>query len=377
MAHHGGVARPVGQLDGVQGLGEGADLVELDEHAVAHAQLDSLADAAHVGDEEVVAHQLHLLAQLFGEHLPALPVVLGHAVFDGDDGVFLNETGVHFHHLFGGHGDAPLGQMIASVLLAEPVGDRAVDGQHEVLAGLVTRLLDGGDQGLQGVFVAVQVGGVAALVAHAGGGDHLLEGVEHLGAHPQGFLPALGAHGHDHEFLDVHVGAGGVGAAVEDVHHGHGQGLGIGAADIAVQRHAKGVGRGLGAGQGDAQQGVGAQAGLVGGAVQLLEQAVDGHLVHGVQADEGFRDLAVDGGYGVFHALAQIAALVAVPQLAGLVNAGGSAGGHGGPAHSAVVQPDLRLHGGVAPAVQDLPADDVDDLQIFAHVRILLIILLS
>ena len=38
----GGVAGAVGHLDGVQGLGQGADLVDLDEDGVGDAQLDAL-----------------------------------------------------------------------------------------------------------------------------------------------------------------------------------------------------------------------------------------------------------------------------------------------------------------------------------------------
>ena len=44
-------------------------------------------EALDVGDEEIVADELHLLAELVGEQLPRVPVVLGAAVLDGDDRV--------------------------------------------------------------------------------------------------------------------------------------------------------------------------------------------------------------------------------------------------------------------------------------------------
>ena len=47
--------------------------------------LDALAQAARVGDEEVVADELDLAAELAGQQLPAVPIVLGHAVLDRDD----------------------------------------------------------------------------------------------------------------------------------------------------------------------------------------------------------------------------------------------------------------------------------------------------
>ena len=38
-----------------------------------------------VGDEQIVADELDLVAELVGQLLPAVPIVFGAAVFDGDD----------------------------------------------------------------------------------------------------------------------------------------------------------------------------------------------------------------------------------------------------------------------------------------------------
>ena len=54
--------------------------------------------------------------------------------------------------------------------------------------------------------------------------------------HAQAFFEALGADGHDHEFLHVHS-VGCMSAAVEDVHHGDGQLVAVNAAQEAVQRN--------------------------------------------------------------------------------------------------------------------------------------------
>ena len=371
MGHDGGVAGPVGHLDGVQGLGQGADLVDLDEDGVSHALGDAVGQALHVGDEQVVAHQLHLGADGLGEHGPALPVVLGHAVLQGDDGVGVGELLPHVHQLLLGHLLAGLGLDVALLLVVPPLGGGGVDGDHEVLAGLVAGLGNGLHDDLQGILILLQVGGVAALVAHAGSGSAvvlqgLLQLVEHLGAHLEGLLPAAGAHRHNHELLNLHV-VGGVRAAVEDVHHGDGQGLGVDAADIVIQAGAQGLSGGLGHGQGTAQDGVGAQAALVGSAVQLDHGLVDGHLVQGVHADQALSQLGVHVGHGLLHALAQVAVLVAVAQLAGLVHAGGSAGGHGGAAHGAVLQDNLHLDGGVAAGVDNFTAKDINNFKHLFH----------
>ena len=197
--------------------------------------------------------------------------------------------------------------------------------------------------------------------------------MEYLRAHAQGVLPALGPHRHDHELLDVHI-VGGVGTAVEDVHHGDGQGLGVDSAQVGIQGQAQTLTGGLGAGQGGPQNGVGAQAALVGGAVQRNQELVDGGLIQDVQADESLGNVFVYMLHCLGHAFAQIASGVAVPQLTGLIDAGGGAGGYCGPAHGAVVQVDLYLHGGVAPGVQDLPAQNVNDFDHLLHVHTLLLL---
>ena len=107
-------------------------------------RLDALAQALDVGDVEVVADELDFVAQLFGKQLPAVPVVLGHAVLDADDGVGRDPLDIIVHHLGGAEGDAFLGQDVFAVLI-ELAGGR-VQGDKAVLARFVAGLLDGGDR---------------------------------------------------------------------------------------------------------------------------------------------------------------------------------------------------------------------------------------
>ncbi|MDT4883384.1 hypothetical protein FQZ97_1194200 [compost metagenome] len=65
--------------------------------------------------------------------------------------------------------------------------------------------------------------------------------------------------------------------------------------------------------------------------------------------------------HGLEHALAQVAGLVAVAQLDGFARAGGGARGHGGAAHHARFQQHVAFDGGVAAAVQNFAAYDVND----------------
>ena len=93
-------------------------------------------------------------------------------------------------------------------------------------------------------------------------------------------------------------------------------------------------------------------------------RGIDGALVEGVEAHDGVSALVIDVLDGLRNALAQVATLVAVAQLAGLKGAGRSTRRHHCAAKAAVLEHDLDLDGGVAAGVQDLTALNVYDLKI-------------
>ena len=136
--------------------------------------------------------------------------------------------------------------------------------------------------------------------------------------------------------------------------------MGVGAADVAEQRQAGRLGGGLRRGERDAEDRVGAELGLVGGAVEVEHRLVDEALVVGVEADDRAGDRVDDAGDGLLHALAEVA-LAAVAQLDGLEGAGGGAAGHGRATERAVLEEDLHLDGGVAARVEDLAGADCSD----------------
>ena len=106
MRNNGVVSGFARKFDRVNGFGDAADLIELDENRVGNAFLDAAGEAFGVGDEEVVADELNFLlgrfcADRIGERFPSGPIVFGHAVFDGDDGIFFNPVGPVSGHLLG------------------------------------------------------------------------------------------------------------------------------------------------------------------------------------------------------------------------------------------------------------------------------------
>ena len=151
-------------------------------------------------------------------------------------------------------------------------------------------------------------------------------------------------------------------AAVEDVHHGRGQDAGVDAAEVAVERELERGGRGAGAGHGDGEDGVGAELGLVLGAVDGDHGGVDEALVGGVHAGEFGGEDGLDVLDGVEDAFAHVVGLVAVAELDGFVLAGGGAGGDGGAAHGSAGEGDVGFDGGVSAGIEDFAGGNGDDL---------------
>jgi hypothetical protein len=85
VRHQLGVPAAPARRDRLQRLGDGADLVDLDQRRVPDAAGDGVGDDGRIGDEDVVADELDPVAQPGGERGPAVPVVLAQAVLDQPD----------------------------------------------------------------------------------------------------------------------------------------------------------------------------------------------------------------------------------------------------------------------------------------------------
>ena len=149
--------------------------------------------ALGVGDEQIVADQLHRAPQALGERLPAVPVLLVHAVLDRDDRIARGEVRPVVGQLLRAQRAALVLEHVAA--LAVELAARGIERDRHIGAGLVAGGLDARDEHLQRLLVGVQVGREAALVAHGRAQSALaqgaLEGVEDLGAHAQALGEAL------------------------------------------------------------------------------------------------------------------------------------------------------------------------------------------
>jgi len=284
------------------------------------------------------------------------------AVLDRDDRITRHEIG-EILRLLRTRAGLVLAAIDVSAVLEE-LGRGTIEPEHDVLAGGVAGLADGTHHEFERGIRRRQVRRKAALVADIGVVAGLLQfaaqRVEDFRTAAQRFGKCRRSDRQDHEFLEIDRVVR-MHAAVDDVHHRHRQGPRRGAADIAIERHVEGFGRRLGAGQRNAEDGVGAEPALVRGAVEVDHDLVDLDLFLDRLVAQRIENLAVDGVDRLLHALAEVTLLVAVPQFHRLMRARGGARGHRRAADRAVFQHHIDFNRGIAAAIENFTADDVDD----------------
>ncbi len=128
----------------------------------------------------------------------------------------------------------------------------------------------------------------------------------------------------------------------------------VGAAEVAEELQPGGLGGGAGHRHGHADESVGPEPGLGGGAVEIDQRLVHQPLVVGLVAEQLGLDLVHDAVDGPADALAAVLG-PAVAELDRLERAGGRTAWHPGAAEGAIVKNHLDLDGRVTPGVQDLP----------------------
>jgi hypothetical protein len=68
--------------------------------------------------------------------------------------------------------------------------------------------------------------------------------VKNFRSHSESFLEIFGSHRNDHAFLEIYIIVG-VGAAIENVHHGEGKPCGGKASKMLIERESQMAGSGL------------------------------------------------------------------------------------------------------------------------------------
>ena len=244
------------------------------------------AQDLRVGDEHVVAHQLHLLPERLGQQLPAAPVAFGAAVLDRENRVLAAPVFVERHHAFGiAAGFARLVELVGAARRCRTRWPRSRGRcrrrRRRVKPALPMASITTSSASLLLLRFGAKPPSSPTPVASPRPFRIDAQRMEDLGAGAQGFLEGREADRHHHELLEVHVGVG-VRAAVQDVHHRHRQAVAAGGAgfggDVRVERQAAIFGAGLERRHRHAEQRVGAEPALGGRAVERDDRVVEGAL---------------------------------------------------------------------------------------------------
>ena len=365
MGDNCGVTCALSHLDSLEGLGQGTNLVDLDEDGVTSMNLNALLKALSVGNKEVVADELDLLAQTLGKDLPTVPVLLCKAVLDGDDWELLDHFLVISNHFLGGKGATLALEVILAGLLVIELRRSWVHSKAEVLAKLKASSLNSLGKKLKWLLVGLKVWSKAALVTNAGvealGLQSVLEGVVNLCAPAKSSGEVRSTNRHNHELLEVNVVVS-VDATVEDVHHRNRKSVSVCATEVSVKWKLSRSSCSVSNSKRNAENSVCAEATLVWSAVKLDHSEVKAALILCIPTNNKVADLSVDVLDCLQYALAQVTALVAVAKLYSLELTGRSAGRNDCTTKGTVIKNNLNLNGWIATGIEDLTCVNIKNL---------------
>src|SRR5258707_14164732 len=87
------------QLDTLQSLAQGSNLIDLDQDRIRNRELDSLLQKLCVRDKKIVTDKLNSLADPVSQSFPTVPIVFSHAVFDRDNRILAGPVFPERNHL--------------------------------------------------------------------------------------------------------------------------------------------------------------------------------------------------------------------------------------------------------------------------------------
>jgi len=281
--HDGAPAGSLARLDRGARFGDGAGLVRLDQHGIAHPAGRRVSHALSVGDQEIVADDLNPRAGRRGESPDPLGVVLGEWVLDRDDGVTVHPRKQEIRQAIAVD-FAPIGaEGIAS--MASELRRCHVERDSDVVERPVAGTLDRPHQHRQRAVVGLERRPVSSLVCdtvHRAGLAHQLAGrAIDFGRHDERGVEARRAERDDHEVLNLRAAAG-MHAAAEDLHFWHRQTDAVPLREVRVQRRVLRCRGRVKDGHGSRDHGVAAEPRLRWRAVERDEDMVHVRLEQGI-----------------------------------------------------------------------------------------------
>ena len=91
MADDRGVTVVLSQFHRIEGLSQRTNLIDFHQDGITDPFVDSALKKFHIGNKQIIAHQLHTIANLVGQQLPCLPVVFGASILNADNRIFTGQ----------------------------------------------------------------------------------------------------------------------------------------------------------------------------------------------------------------------------------------------------------------------------------------------
>ena len=369
VGSHDTPASLLGHADGLDGLGDGADLVHLEQEGVAPLAVDGGLHALRVGHQQVVADDLAVV--LRRERGGVFSVILVERILDGDHRILADELLVQVDHLGTSllHGTVvTFGLEVEIVALVFGQEFRRRDVHTDLHLAGVASLFDRFNEEVETFLVVLNVRRETTFVTDVARIlavlllDDGLQVVVDFGAHLHRLLEGGSADRQDHELLHGELVTG-VGTTVDDVesrHREHQLAVTGEVGDVLVERHVLFGGASLGDGHGNREHGVGAELALVVRAIEVLaHEVIDRLLVARILTDERRGDDFVQVLHGLHDALAHVF-LAAVAKFHGFVDTRGRTTRHHGAEHT-LVRVHIGFNRRVTARVKNLATDDLRD----------------
>ena len=261
---------------GLNGLGDGSNLVNLEQESVDELLVNSDLDSLGVGDQQVVSNNLCLGSQLGSHFLIGSKVILIKWVLNSDNGILGYDLSVHV-------GDQLLGrvnsigsallltQVVVSSLRVVELASSSIKSNIN-LAGM-SSISDGLLDELKSVIFITDLGcAESSLVTNVGGSLSVLllqqsmQGVVGLSSVSKGFLERVGSSREYHELLNFQS-ISCMSSSVDDVQGWDGSDELVSSvssklSQVLVQRYFSGISSSPSSGKTDSQDGVGSDLGL-------------------------------------------------------------------------------------------------------------------
>src|SRR6266478_2103718 len=154
MRDYSGEGSTFRHLNGCERLRQRTNLIELNQDRISRMFLNTAFETRRIRHEQIIAYQLDAITQALAQVRPALPIILGKAIFDSDNWVLVNPLLIEVHHLAGSQG-ATLSRQDIFALVIEFAGSR-VHTQENIHARFVARRFDSRYNHLQRLAVGAE-----------------------------------------------------------------------------------------------------------------------------------------------------------------------------------------------------------------------------